>query len=86
MDYIKVAGNYGIRFAPAQATSSGSIIRVCAQSAIWRKELGYCTVAYAPGDAALMNYRLGARQDDSHGTNFEGSGWWNADRYSNTAG
>ena len=39
-------------------------------------------MAYAEGDASLMTYKLGAKQDDSYYSTFSSRGWWNADRLS----
>ena len=79
---ITCSGQYGVRFAPAMVNSSGDVTRVCTQSAVWRNGTGYGTVAYAPEDAALTTYKLGARQDDSYYSIFKTSGWWNADKLS----
>lgn len=83
VESINCSGPYGIRFAPAQATSSGTLVRVCPQSAIWKNSTGYSNVNYASGDASLTYYKLAARQDNSYSNRFSSNGWWNADRLSN---
>lgn len=80
---ISCSGPYGIRFIPVQCSSSGAIGKKCTQSGIWKSGTGYNTVAFASGEAALMNYKLGARKDDDyHAGYFKAEGWFNADRVS----
>lgn len=78
---ITCIGQNGIRVVPVQYnTSTGTNTKICTKSGVWRNGTGYGTVSYAAEDAALTNYKIGARQDDDYYSKFKISGWFNADR------
>lgn len=78
------SGSYGVRFVPVQYDIyTASNEKICTQSGVWRNGAGYTTVAFSSSDAALTNYKLGARQDDDYYSTFKASGWFNADKVSN---
>lgn len=78
---ITCAGNYGINFCPVKyKASSNSIVKYCTASSVWRKGTGNAaTIAFASGDASLIEYKLAARMDDDYHSNFKAGGWYNAD-------
>lgn len=80
VESITCRGDYGIRFVPVKPDGKGSYVN-CTQSGRWRNSTGWGTVAWATGDAELVQYQLGARRDDNslYGGAFSSTGKWSSD-------
>lgn len=78
VESIQSQGSYGIRFVPIKMNTDRTR---CTQSGRWRNTTGWGTVAWAAGDAELMQYMLGARRDDNtlYTGIFNSTGKWSSD-------